>query len=70
MDIIIEEIIRFLIRAFHWRTLLCLSLGTVLAAIAHAHIAADPLRWTMAGTIVFASLMLGLKWEDYRTEIR
>ena len=47
----------------YWRFSICLSVSILLAMVVYDRIAADPLRWMVAGAIVIAGAVVGSNWE-------
>jgi lysozyme family protein len=60
---IIESLLESLYALCSWRFAVCLFAGTLLAGVVAVSVAAEPLRWILAGAIVAASVLIGLRWD-------
>ena len=61
---IIDGVIEIIYCIGYWRFSLCLLVGIALAFAAAGGIAAEPLRWFIAGVIVISSIVIGWRWQS------
>jgi hypothetical protein len=63
---LIETLLDIVFFLRNWRFTVCFVGGIALAIVAFDRIAAEPLRWIVAGGIVLAGMIIGKRWDDYQ----